>query len=292
MTKTKLLWPALIALAVAVPLTAQDAAKPEPIGSESCIGCHADAANSLKKSMHGAKLAVKGTAADKTCESCHGNGSLHAAAAGDKSNPGFATIKNPKVNSSKTCFACHKEKDLMGWPTSAHAQKGMDCTKCHSVHEGKGPKQLKKNVNETCYECHKKQKADFKLPSHHPVDEGKMSCVSCHSAHGGHAANLKAETVNETCAKCHSDKIGPMAFEHPPVTESCATCHKPHGSAVEAMLKQPQPVLCMRCHKVPHNNRSGNNINSMPTTQIPQRGRCTDCHREPHGSDRHAYFKN
>src|ERR1035437_480304 len=123
--------------------------------------------------------------ADKTCETCHGAGSLHAAAAGDKTNPGFATIKNPaKVDSkevAKACFTCHNDKAVMLWNTSTHAQTGMTCTKCHSVHNGQGPTNLKKTANETCYQCHAKQKAEGSLASHHPLEEGKMECVSCHN---------------------------------------------------------------------------------------------------------------
>lgn len=283
-------------ISLAIPFKTVCAEEATLVGSDACVACHSDKAESFKKSLHGKKLPiVKKVGFDKACESCHGAGSLHAAAAGDKNNPGFSTIKKlsglESKDLSKVCFTCHKQKEIIMWDTSSHAQSGLTCARCHSVHEGQGPTQLKKGSTETCLDCHSKLKAETKLPSHHPLLEGKMNCSSCHNPHGGVEGNLKTESVEETCFKCHAEKAGPFAHEHPPVTESCAICHKPHGSANEALLKQPQPFLCMRCHKWPHTN-STNNAQAFDISKIQDRQRCTDCHREIHGSDRHAAFKN
>jgi len=288
----------IAALALIVPFRTASAETATMVGSDSCIACHSEAAASFNGSLHGKKMPiVQKMGADKTCESCHGAGSLHVAAGGDKTNPGFATIKNPAKTDSKeaakTCFTCHKQKELILWPNSSHAQSGMSCAKCHSVHQGQGPKNLRKTANETCFQCHAKQKADLKLASRHPLEDNKMLCVSCHNPHGGPNGNLKEESIEETCFKCHSEKAGPFAHEHPPVAEGCAVCHKPHGSVNEAMLKQPQPYLCMRCHKWPHVERNiTGGTNALRPTGIVQRQRCTDCHREIHGSDRKGAFKD
>lgn len=292
----KLSW--IAALALVVPFGTASAETATMVGSDTCIACHSEQAASYNSSLHGKKISVtKSVAADKTCEACHGAGSLHAAAAGDKTNAGFATIKNPaKADTkevAKACFSCHKEKAVLLWGTSSHAQTGMNCTKCHSVHAGQGPKNLKKGANETCTQCHAKQKADGKLASHHPLEEGKMGCVSCHNPHGGPSGNLKNESAEETCFQCHAEKAGPFAHEHPPVTEGCNTCHKPHGSVNEALLKQPQPYLCMRCHKWPHTERNTTGgTNAFKVSKMGERQRCTDCHREIHGSDRKGALKD
>ena len=106
--------------------------------------------------------------------------------------------------------------------------------------------------------------------------------------------NLKAETINETCFKCHSEKAGPYAFEHPPVADDCVNCHKSHGSQNERLLKQPQPFLCLGCHKWPHQVRSGGaGVRPALTLQhLQQRGRCTDCHFDIHGSDYKSTLKH
>lgn len=293
----KLSWIAA-AFALVVPFRAVSAETATMMGSDSCIACHSEQAASYKSSLHGKKISVANKiAADKTCESCHGAGSLHVAAGGDKTNPGFATIKNPSklkgADASANCLSCHNQKAVMLWDTGSHAAKGLTCNTCHSVHNGNGPKNLKKNENETCYQCHKNKKAEMSLPSHHPVNEGKMTCNGCHNPHGGVKGNLVNETVNETCYKCHSDKAGPFAYEHAPVTENCGTCHRPHGSANQNLLKQAQPYLCLRCHKSEHS------IPVMPSSRAPAASKkvsdlikrnCGDCHKDLHGSDTSGGF--
>jgi len=279
----KLSWIAA-AFALVIPFRAASAETATLVGSDTCIACHSEQAASFNSSTHGKKLPiVKGITADKTCESCHGAGSLHAAAAGDKTNVGFATIKNPSKlkgsAASAVCFTCHNQKAVMLWDTGKHASKGLVCASCHSVHNAKGPKNLKQAVNETCYTCHKNKKAEMSLPSHHPLQEGKMTCVGCHNPHGGTNGNLKEETVNETCFKCHSEKAGPFAHEHAPVSDSCANCHKPHGSANQYLLKQAMPYLCLRCHKNEHGLTPASGLNDL------RKRNCADCHKDLHGSD-------
>lgn len=289
-----------------------EAAKTEAateVGSAACAGCHSEVAENFPKTFHGRK--AKSTEKLKaSCESCHGPGSLHAAAGGDKNNPGFATLKMPKSmtpsEQSGFCLSCHKDyKAVMLWKTGMHAANDVSCMKCHSVHEGEGRQSLIKGKSEVCLQCHTKQKADLRLASHHPIPEGKMDCTGCHNPHGGPNHNLIAETPNETCYKCHSEKAGPFAHEHPPVADDCLNCHKPHGSQNDRLLKQPMPFLCLACHKWPHSTRpsaasgvhpaigtaGGENEPSINLGALELRSRCTDCHREIHGSDFRVDFK-
>lgn len=261
------------------------------IGAETCIACHSEKGEAFSKTLHGRKLpVVKDMSFEKSCETCHGAGSLHAEAAGDRDDSGFSTIKKfadlPKEKQSEICLSCHKQKSVMLWDVSSHAQSDLSCISCHSVHEGKGKKQLKLSETETCLECHKKNRMELSFPSHHPVLEGKMDCTSCHNPHGGEFGNLKAESAEELCFKCHAEKAGPFVHEHPPVVEDCSICHKPHGSANDNLLKQNQPFLCMTCHKWPHQKSTG----AAWVGAINEYGRCTNCHRDIHGSDRGSRF--
>lgn len=250
------------------------------VGAAVCAGCHAEHAEAFKKSWHGRKMpAMKDVPFEKSCESCHGPGSLHAAAAGDKSHPGFATTRITEAANGR-CLSCHKQRSLMNWKVSTHHQQNLACAKCHKTHEGEGAPKPK---SEVCISCHRKQAAESNLPFHHPIAEGKMECSDCHNPHGGDFRNLRAESVNETCFKCHSDKSGPYQFEHPPVTENCQNCHNPHGSINDKLLKQSEPFLCMACHKNRH-------MNSL--TNIQQRSRCTTCHFAIHGSDHRSTFRH
>lgn len=132
-----------------------------------------------------------------------------------------------------------------------------------------------------CYTCHKAQQIQNRLPSHHPIMEGKMKCSSCHNPHGGPHGMLRSESVVETCARCHAEKVGPFTFEHPPVTEDCTICHTPHGSVQRKMLVRSQSFICLKCHASPHN------IRGDKARFASFFGNCTDCHAQVHGSDQH-----
>lgn len=267
------------------------------VGAETCAGCHAEVAEKFAKTFHGRK-AKSSEKLKAGCESCHGPGSLHAAAAGDKNSPGYATVKNPKnlgaAEQNETCLACHKDaKQLMMWKTSSHAVNDVSCLSCHSVHGGEGRRSLKAESHgetETCLKCHTKQKIDMRLASHHPVPEGKMACSSCHNPHGGIDGNLKADSQQELCAKCHSEKVGPFAFEHAPVVDGCSNCHVVHGSSNDKLLTQPQPLICAACHAKVHSQNDATVAGAL--RRITGKVRCTDCHREIHGSDRRNTFKD
>jgi len=259
------------------------------VGREVCATCHSEKDAAFDKTFHGRK-SLSNPKLEKSCESCHGAGSLHA----EGGDP--ALILNPKkVDSATTaglCMTCHKDKALMMWKTGAHATNEVSCTQCHNIHETTNRKSLAKGGTETCYTCHKQQKADMRLSSHHPVPEGKMTCVSCHNPHGGIEGNLKSDSKQETCIKCHGDKAGPFAYEHPPVTDDCMNCHKPHGSSTERLLKQNMPNLCLSCHRFPHSATRGGGGQGLSLTVIQQRGRCYDCHNQIHGSDRKPGLKD
>src|SRR3989338_337299 len=164
-------------------------------------------------SGHGKSLVKqKGIAFDKTCETCHGPGSLHAQAAGDRTNPGFATVKLFKSLSSKevnnACFQCHQDQRRIHWQGGAHESRGLSCVSCHSVHEAKSAKANLKFASEpeTCFQCHKNIKGELHRNSHMPILEGKMNCGDCHNPHGS-ATNkmLVGDNVNQLCVKCHAE---------------------------------------------------------------------------------------
>jgi len=144
---------------------------------------------------------------------------------------------------------------------------------------------------EACYACHAATRAQMRLPSHHPILEGKMKCTGCHNPHGGIQGNLIRETVPETCYKCHGEVEGPYAEEHPPVTEDCTICHKPHGSVNNKLLAQPQPHLCLRCHKGSHTGYRTGGVWADPDEIGKYFGECTTCHLRIHGSEVRASFR-
>jgi DmsE family decaheme c-type cytochrome len=265
----------------------------ETIGAAACITCH-ESKNHFNDSVHARAFSqLKGIAFEQSCETCHGPGSLHAAAGGDKSNPGYATIKIFKgmsaVELGKTCLQCHQDENRMHWVGSVHEKRNVSCLACHSVHSAQEDKLLlvKPKVELVCAQCHKDIVAKIHRSEHMPLVEGKMDCTSCHNPHGSATPKLiKGDSANDTCYSCHADKRGPFVWEHPPVRENCMNCHDPHGSHHEFMLVARRPFLCQRCHDAsrhPSTPYDNTYINKGGNRIIAEA--CTNCHSNIHGSN-------
>ena len=222
------------------------------------------------------------------------------------------TCHNPHGNVLETsrrelCLECHKGSPTAAWHSSIHDQVGVACTDCHNPHPRTAvqqlvnishtsiqrPKRLPMSVNEqeACFKCHPKIFGLTQLPSHHPIQEGKMTCSDCHDPHGQTEGQLREETVNMVCYKCHADKQGPFVYEHPPVNEDCSICHNPHGTVANNLLHQPAAFLCLRCHsghRAPPSAHFGigtSDIDGQPWQRGVLYTDCTQCHSQVHGSD-------
>jgi DmsE family decaheme c-type cytochrome len=289
--------PAPVETKPVIPETKPAAAAPsgslEYVGASTCLSCHQNQEH-FKDTVHARAFAqFKGIALEKSCETCHGPGSLHAAAAGDRSNPGFSTIKNLKnlsaVDLNKTCLECHADQNRLHWVGGRHESRNVSCLACHSVHAAQNDKLLlvKPKIEQVCAQCHQDIVAKVRRDAHMPVEEGKMDCTSCHNPHGSSTNKmLKADSANDTCYTCHADKRGPFLWEHPPARENCLNCHDPHGSHNEKMLVARMPFLCQRCHNAsghPGTPYDQTSINAQNARSLA--GSCTNCHPSIHGSN-------
>jgi predicted CXXCH cytochrome family protein len=216
---------------------------------------------------------------------------------------------------NKTCVECHAEF-TRAFPASPHARLRLEgaphgesagCESCHGpaslhVKAGGGRRHI---VNpgrdpQACFTCHLDVHAQFKLPQHHPVIEGRMNCVQCHDPHGADilkpshrtALGVRPATgmarLNESCAECHREQARPMIHEHEALREGCTICHQPHGSIADKMLVQRDNNLCLKCHaQVP---TAGGQIyigTSAHTEYLRRGGGCwvARCHTAVHGSN-------
>ena len=292
--KHLLLIPALL-LAATSWAAAQEAPQPSGyVGSEACATCHAEAAASLAKTAHGLTHAETWDGA-ASCESCHGPGSAHVEAGGDKTKIRVLTALSA-AEQSAVCQTCHEKEERSHWRGSPHEGRGMSCLTCHKVHhEGTPPPALLAHENEfnTCGTCHLKRKAALMRSSHMPMREGRMTCSSCHNPHGSTGpALLIQDSVNENCYTCHAEKRSPVLWEHPPVKENCLNCHDPHGSLHPRMQISKQPRLCQQCHdEARHPTQPYADANPsdefFPGSRMFDRG-CMNCHSQIHGSNHPA----
>lgn len=268
------------------------------IGNENCLtGCHdhdklaldfksSTMGDQLEQSSHGMKIV--------DCESCHGPGSelmdkLEELGANKSTQEIIEAHRNNLIDYSTLpagalsliCLKCHTTNatfNIHNWNSGVHVYNEVSCSSCHPIHGGADLITPPRAVPNLCFSCHIDLKAQFSLPSHHPIKEGKMYCVDCHNPHGtANPSQLNEMTEKETCGRCHAEKIGPFLFEHSDVTEKCTTCHNPHGSINNNLLKQQEAFLCRQCH--PQHTTNNLSANSMINT------RCTDCHSMIHGSD-------
>ncbi|MDA8156524.1 MAG: DmsE family decaheme c-type cytochrome [Actinomycetota bacterium] len=272
------------------------------VGTKTCLSaCHYH--DQLKKDFDASTMGVQIRRSSGlplvNCESCHGPGSLaikgitpEKVAADAKRGiqtacnyKTFIDIKHlPPQAQTLICLKCHTENatfNLHNWNAGPHAQAGVSCIDCHKVHNGPDLKTMQRDIASMCFKCHKEVKAEFSLPSHHPVNEGRVFCTDCHDPMGSiNEKMLRRPTVKQTCTRCHGEKEGPFAFEHSENTEDCRTCHRPHGSVNANLLVVPVPFLCLQCH-AGHRISSSSAPGSVSTFYT----RCTDCHSQIHGTD-------
>lgn len=282
-TAAKKAEPAAKAKAVAQAVNPEDY-----VGQETCLTCHEG--KDYKGTPHGLKTNASTPASKHGCESCHGPGKAHVEGEGDKSK-----IIRPQTLSaseaSEMCTTCHANSKHAMWSGSQHDQRNVGCVTCHSIHDSKGPSQIKAaSEGELCGSCHRNVVNKLNRASHMPVREGKLSCTSCHNPHGSPNVRLlkTGTTLNESCTSCHAEKRGPMLWEHAPVADSCVNCHDPHGSNNDRMLSAKTPFLCQRCHvtsRHPPTIYEGYLLkNSTNANKIFGRS-CVSCHQLVHGSN-------
>lgn len=257
-------------------------------GSEACKACHTDEYNSWEKSPHWkTTLNNKGGPSVQGCEACHGAAASHVADPTDTSKL-FIFTKASTKDINARCLECHASgTEHMQAINSLHAKNDVSCTACHSPHHAVTPQFLLiKAQPELCYSCHLQQKAQFRMPFHHRVNEGLVQCTDCHNPHGtAQAHQLRVSSAQgAVCFKCHTEKQGPFVFEHKVVkVEGCEACHTPHGSPNPHLLKVSNVnILCLQCHTTSFANAPG-----APSfhNQAAQFQACTLCHTQIHGSN-------
>lgn len=274
------------------------------VGETRCIACHDQENRHFAETTHARvfRLNPANETQRRSCEACHGPGSLHVSQATNKGNiVGFTKAwGTPLSTQNAMCMNCHEGGNRMHWPDSAHTSNDVGCADCHNPMQNVSASALlvRPTVAETCFQCHPQQRAEFRKRSHMPVLEGKMTCTDCHNPHGSVTRPmLKADSVNDVCYTCHAEKRGPFIWEHAPVRESCVNCHQPHGSNHDKLLVTARPYLCQQCHNPPVGHpgqlfRDGQTAagalgGGVQSARVIGRS-CQNCHSQIHGSNHPA----
>jgi DmsE family decaheme c-type cytochrome len=253
-----------------------------------CADCHEEAKafgrNPHMRAFHSADGGV-------VCATCHGDGTKHMEAGGDKSL--IRTLEGRA--GAEVCATCHKQSaERSSFKSGVHAStEAVNCLSCHSIHKS-DPKQASLVVSEPtklCATCHEDAASSFRtLPYAHRLRAGALSCVSCHDPHGRPAKHAVRETRagEPGCVSCHSEVRGPFVFTHVDgVAGDCTSCHIPHGSAYPHQLTRARvSSLCLECHSTLSAGTLGSQPPSFHDITLPRYQNCTTCHVAVHGSQR------
>ena len=172
------------------------------IGNDQCYYCHTNYTHSFRGNVHFRVQAdLESKPGGTSCESCHGPGSLHAAAPRDRAQ----YILNPRKD-PQACLTCHVDVHLQfRLPVRHPVLEGhLNCVQCHDPHGreifkpagGLGMARL----NEQCAQCHREQARTFVF-EHEAMREG---CVTCHQPHGSIHPKLLTDRDANLCLKCHA----------------------------------------------------------------------------------------
>jgi len=264
------------------------------VGAEVCQTCHEDIYKTWDKSPHWkTTLNTRSGPSHQGCEGCHGPGAAHVAAGGDPTKiVRFSTLSVKELD--ERCMTCHAGgPHHMNALNSVHAENGVSCISCHSIHHSTTAEYLLAKAQPTlCYGCHLAQRAQFNMPFHHRVNEGLIQCTDCHNVHGteGPKQVRMASTQDAVCFKCHMDKQGPFVYEHAPVkVDGCTSCHMVHGSPNPHMLTVSNVnLLCLQCHTTSSFSPAAGAPSFHNQASFFQA--CTLCHSQIHGSNFSSFY--
>lgn len=268
----------------------------KPAGTPACAKCHDAPVKSFEKSAHARRGA--------SCEACHGNGSLHAAAGGVKR----LILPFPRSDAAaqaKFCLACH-EKDAPDhakeFAASKYSENGRTCASCHQVHAAAvavpeaGFARLSDAVKNAtpvgsgkCATCHSDPHPGLAKSRHAPVmSAGREGCEGCHGPGSAHAASsgrkslilaparLEPPDRDALCLQCHRATSSPAAWASAPhgaAGMSCLECHDAFAPAGQP-ARRPEPDLCAKCHGVQIAQFKLPNHHPVPEGAM----KCSDCH--------------
>jgi hypothetical protein len=169
----------------------------EPALARKCILCHA-------VTMPEDRLALEKRFLGVGCESCHGAGSAHIAAAeeGRASKVLIVGLKGARgTQMQETCGKCHRTAATID-PSDTGALKQTQRFQPYGL---------------SLSRCFKES-------------QDRLTCTTCHDPH--HDAVTDPKHYEKVCRDCHSSAVGKKACPVNP-KEKCVSCHMPQRQVFE-----------------------------------------------------------
>jgi DmsE family decaheme c-type cytochrome len=125
-------------------------------------------------------------------------------------------------------------------------------------------------VSEVCLDCHDGMMAGLAGTAHQMSEEmldgadAVIACTDCHAGDSRHweddpeeypmtnPADLDPDAHAHLCSACHMNSHQQNMMEgnvHATSDVNCSGCHALHESKHVSLLREPQPELCLECHK-------------------------------------------
>lgn len=243
-----------------------------------CAKCHAPAFDVLPGTIHAA-LGKRDAPLTVGCGSCHAGAEEHARSGG-RADLVDSLRGTDARHQQETCASCHQEQSRHS-NIGSHLRNEVTCLTCHSP--AAPANDVRGDAERKCASCHHDVAAQFRLPNHHPVPEGRMGCTDCHDPHSSRPRLRDLRLRERTCTGCHKQYQGPFVFAHQASRlDGCVACHEPHGASNRRMLQQHTTQQnCLQCHA------------DFPSFHDQTTGavftNCLNCHTEVHGSN-HSRF--
>lgn len=282
-----LLAPALVGLAAAVPVTAQQSA----LRCDRCHGelellrQHVPALDSARA------LLVSGAEVE---------GSAHAQLGCAECHTGFDRFPHGAGASTQSCASCHPEP-AADWERGVHAAQAeggaVACAACHGVHDVASRLSLEGGpaliaMNDRCATCHETQRL--------PPDDPHRNEVGCHSCHAPHDvipperadSRMAAARQPEVCGACHEavasewleDVHGQrlLAGGVPGTAEgpTCSSCHGSHpiARAGDRDFTVAAVDRCIECHEHAGRTFFGSYHGKATALGSHVAATCAECH--------------
>ena len=276
------------------------AAKPDDyVGAETCMGCHSDEADQLKKTPMAVlltdKYSKKYPLEQRGCEACHGPGKAHVEAVSN-GDPNFRDLiysfaRHTPLENAVRCLSCHQEKRLMSgkekdekqtlFLRSRHLGAGITCITCHDPHL---------LPNKEASKPTPPLQALFNTPRFGPERDWLNNrllrqpeivlCFSCHQERQADFQLPVRHRVNEGEVKC-TDCHNPHGATNAKEVKGAGTeqvCYSCHVEKRGPFVFEHAPVRvegCMACH-TPHGS-----INKHLLIRRQGRELCLECHVAP-----------
>jgi len=114
---------------------------------------------------------------------------------------------------------------------------------------------------------------------HQPYSE--EGCLECHVDPSDMSLSVGDASM---CTKCHEDIADQHSYMHGAVLGgACLMCHNPHFSALQSLLRDDGPGMCVQCHDL---EVDGPNMSHSDLERS-----CIDCH-SGHGGDSPFFLRD